>query len=309
MNKRNIRITLAVAALMFLKSRALFLFMMDFLSIGGLFLIFIFSIVLLFKKGMKAFLLCLSFYTVLSSSIWLLNVFYKPYDMKSSCALSSLCALCDELTKTCIQNYTESFDLEAILNKTPKVMNEKSAKVILVYKSSFMENMKLSGLFIPFTGHSLVNGKEPSFLIPFISAHELAHRKGILNEGQANMHAFLMCMQSDEPSFRYSASVYALKYSLIYLKEKNEAEYFRLVSKIPTFIINDLNQFGAINAGRNTPFSNYRDIVPLLIHAYSITSHGVTNETSSVFSVPSSVTKTPATRFSPAFLLEKAARI
>lgn len=51
-------------------------------------------------------------------------------------------------------------------------------------------------------------------LIPVTMCHELSHLSGYMREDEANFIAFLACLQSDDPEFRYSgvylASVHAM---------------------------------------------------------------------------------------------------
>jgi hypothetical protein len=56
-------------------------------------------------------------------------------------------------------------------------------------------------------GHELVLVSGiPSFRLPFVMTHELAHVHGIAGEGDANFVAFLASMGSADPRFRYSAA-------------------------------------------------------------------------------------------------------
>jgi len=64
----------------------------------------------------------------------------------------------------------------------------------------------IDGVFNPI-GHEpvLVSGI-PSFRLPFVMTHELAHVHGIAGEGDANFVAFLASMGSEDSRFQYSAA-------------------------------------------------------------------------------------------------------
>ena len=66
--------------------------------------------------------------------------------------------------------------------------------------------MGISGIFVPFTGEPSMNALVPDVTIPLVVAHEKAHQRGITNEGEANLAAFLACAGANEyPYLRYSA--------------------------------------------------------------------------------------------------------
>jgi hypothetical protein len=51
-----------------------------------------------------------------------------------------------------------------------------------------------------------MNGMLPDVFTPLVVAHEKAHQRGITNEGEANLVAFLVCSGADDyPYLRYSA--------------------------------------------------------------------------------------------------------
>ncbi len=66
--------------------------------------------------------------------------------------------------------------------------------------------MGISGIFVPFTGEPSMNALVPDVTIPLVVAHEKAHQRGVTNEGEANLAAFLACAgANDYPYLRYSA--------------------------------------------------------------------------------------------------------
>ncbi len=86
----------------------------------------------------------------------------------------------------------------------------------------------ISGVYTFFTGEANVNVNFPDYCLPFTAAHELAHQRGVAREDEANMIAFLVCMESDDPYIRYSAllNVYEYVASALYSADK---ELYRTV--------------------------------------------------------------------------------
>ena len=274
MNKRKIILFTMLSALGFMKRQALFLFLMEVLSSGGLWILAgLLYFVWLFKGGKKAaFFLVIQI--LLCMLLWLTNAFFSPHYMQYDFSEKTIVNLTYELIELAEDNHTSQFDLQEILGNAPSVMNIRNGKVIALKYPRLLDKLNLSGVFLPFTGKCYINSNEKAFLLPFVCAHELSHRKGILNEGQANTEAFIKCLDSDKKEFRYSASVYALKFALAHLKMKNETEYLRLESMISENVRRDLNQMSVSDINTHCPFLNYSDLIPGLIYDQSITSQG-----------------------------------
>ncbi len=91
---------------------------------------------------------------------------------------------------------------------TPRVRTVKPAGLLMRWKTA--------GIYIPhaFEGH--IDGGLLPIEQPFTMAHEMSHAYGITGEGDCNFTAFLACMSSENPFFRYSAY---LDYSLYLLRD------------------------------------------------------------------------------------------
>ena len=74
--------------------------------------------------------------------------------------------------------------------------------------SSFIyRELQITGVtFSPFA-EANINTMNTNVNIPFTTAHELAHTKGVMREDDANQLAFYVCINSDKPYLRYSAYV------------------------------------------------------------------------------------------------------
>lgn len=81
------------------------------------------------------------------------------------------------------------------------------SKLKPVLLSEGLSYMHITGVYTFFTGESNINVAFPDYTIPNTAAHELSHQRGIAREDEANMMAFLVCMESDDAYIRYSALV------------------------------------------------------------------------------------------------------
>ena len=81
-----------------------------------------------------------------------------------------------------------------------------------VMLSEVMSYAHITGVYTFFTGESNLNVNFPDYTIPFTAAHELAHQRGIAREDEANMIAFLVCLESDDLYIRYCAYVNMFEY-------------------------------------------------------------------------------------------------
>lgn len=77
----------------------------------------------------------------------------------------------------------------------------------------------LSGIYSPFTVEANYNSEMPDYNIPFTACHELSHLRGFMEEEEANFIAYLACIESEEPEFRYSGNLLAWIYSMNALYE------------------------------------------------------------------------------------------
>ena len=68
------------------------------------------------------------------------------------------------------------------------------------------------GMYFPFFVECNVNTAQPDYAIPFTAAHESAHSRGIALENECNFLAFLSCINSEYPEFRYSGYMETLTY-------------------------------------------------------------------------------------------------
>ena len=66
------------------------------------------------------------------------------------------------------------------------------------------EGAGVDGMFNPFGQEPIVIEGPYAFELPFLMSHEMAHIRGVANEGEANLIALLATVASDDPRFQYS---------------------------------------------------------------------------------------------------------
>ena len=83
----------------------------------------------------------------------------------------------------------------------------------------------VTGIFVCFTGEASVSSAAYSTSIPYTMCHELGHSLAFCGEDEANFAAFLACVSSDDPLFRYSGSLAAFRecYHALYQRDPDAA--------------------------------------------------------------------------------------
>ncbi len=107
---------------------------------------------------------------------------------------------------------------------------------------SLYSKMGISGYFGPFFNEIHVNDYGLNFTYPFTLAHEMAHQFGIAHESEANLYAFIVCMESEDERIRYSAYVSTLLYLINDVADFLPDEVESLASEIRPEIIADLRR-------------------------------------------------------------------
>ena len=62
-----------------------------------------------------------------------------------------------------------------------------------------------TGYYNPFTGEAQVNTQVPKFILPYTTAHEMAHQIGYAKEEEANFVGYIAATSSTDTLFHYSA--------------------------------------------------------------------------------------------------------
>lgn len=98
--------------------------------------------------------------------------------------------------------------------------------------SLFLTYMGYSGYINPFTNEAQVNGKIIGYSTPITACHEIAHQMGYAAEEEANYIGYLAAEKSDNLYFKYSASIFALRYLLGEVYKFAPEEYKQIKEKV-----------------------------------------------------------------------------
>lgn len=261
MNKRNWMIISGTLALALLSGRALFLYVMEIISVLNGIVIFL---ILLF--GLKNVYKRVLLYLLALMILWLSCISFSPFDIEKDISLESLDKISRRLIESTDKYYCDEIDIRSLPERAAKITDMNVSHIRYSSFPDLMDRMNLSGIFLPFTGEAFVNPNEKAFLLPYVFMHELSHRMGILNEAQANLNAYALCMNSEDREFMYSANLYALKYTLNEIKGRDQKMHDFLLSFVPDRVLNDLNQMAGNAKSAPGPFGNYSDFVYGLIY-------------------------------------------
>lgn len=131
----------------------------------------------------------------------------------------------DEMNNHLIDAYDKFIEKHGIIGN----FNSRIKPVML---SKVMSYTHITGVYSFFTGEANINVDFPDYTIPFTAAHELAHQRGIARENEANMIAFLVCIESDDAYIRYSAYVNMYEYVSNALYSADRALYAKAAGNL-----------------------------------------------------------------------------
>ena len=109
-----------------------------------------------------------------------------------------------------------------------------------VMLSEAMSYTHITGAYTFFTGEANINVAFPDYTIPFTTAHELSHQRGIARENEANFMAFLVCVNSDDAYIRYCAYLNMYEYVLSALAGADTAMYLDARYSVPGSVSNEM---------------------------------------------------------------------
>jgi hypothetical protein len=79
--------------------------------------------------------------------------------------------------------------------------------------SGIADYLGFTGYYNPFTGEAQVRYDVPRILLPYITAHEMAHQLGYASESEANFVGYLAAVSSNDVYFRYSVYLDLFSYA------------------------------------------------------------------------------------------------
>lgn len=123
-----------------------------------------------------------------------------------------------------------------------------------VFFSGAMLSMNMAGLYTNLTFEANINQDICDFMKPYTMCHELTHMRGYQREDDANLAAYLACMASDDPEFRYSASLEALLYAV---KELEEDEWEKLAPSLSEGVRADILAYNRMVDSMGGPITDF----------------------------------------------------
>lgn len=141
--------------------------------------------------------------------------------------------LVDELSEKLVTAY------DSFLSEYP-IFNNYSSRVKPIYFSTVMSDFRISGIYTFFTGEANVNVEYPDYCLPFVSAHEMAHQRGISRENEANFVAFLVAIGSDDEYIRYSGYLNIYEYLASALYRADSELYYAARDRLSETAIADM---------------------------------------------------------------------
>ena len=121
----------------------------------------------------------------------------------------------------------------------------------------FMERLGIEGYYNPFTGEGQINDKLPSFVLPYLISHEMAHQAGIAAEGDANLMAYALCTATDDSSFRYSAYLQIWLYTNRRLYYRDSTAALGLEKQLNKLTLAHLDTLEEINKKSDNEYARY----------------------------------------------------
>lgn len=121
----------------------------------------------------------------------------------------------------------------------------------------FMQYLGIQGYYNPFTGEAQVNRFLPSFMLPFVTCHEMAHQYGIAAEDDANLLAYALCISSHDKDFSYSGYFNIFLYTHSRLRFADSAQASTLLLTLNDISHSQLDTLRAIRRRYRSEVSVY----------------------------------------------------
>ncbi|MNJ93155.1 hypothetical protein D3C87_108340 [compost metagenome] len=108
-----------------------------------------------------------------------------------------------------------------------------------VMSSWLTSKMGIEGYYNPLSGEANINHGLPSFVLPFVTCHEIAHQLGVAKEDEANLVGYLAAVHSSNSRFQYSAYYNMFRYVMFEIRMKYPEDYNNIIIKIPASIMDN----------------------------------------------------------------------
>lgn len=165
---------------------------------------------------------------VLHSTVIVLLVWFPLYfadaSPQPSVSAEQTEALCRALIDALNAAELSFSSSEDALRMAERAVNLPEGSVKAARYPEWMDFFHLSGFYSPWTGEALVHPDLAAAAMPFVACHELMHRLGVADEGQANIAAWQSCMSHGGEAAN-SARLWALRCAMTMLHETNESAW------------------------------------------------------------------------------------
>ncbi len=112
-----------------------------------------------------------------------------------------------------------------------------------VMLSRYWSYAGITGFYFPFTAEANVNVDIPHFMLPSVTAHEMAHQRGFAREDEANYIAYLTCLLHPDPDFKYSGVMLALMYTMEQLHRYHSETWREVRNEFSAGVRRDLGEW------------------------------------------------------------------
>ena len=159
-------------------------------------------------------------------------------------------------------SYTEDkiFELSRqgyeLLGKTHPEFNYCGTSIKSSLWSVILTYMGYSGYYNPITGEAQVNDRIKSYKFPIVSAHEQAHQMGFAAENEANFLATLATINHPDQYIKYSGNIFALRYCLSEVAQRDQCSYESLLSEINYGILESYREIREFWESYKNPFES-----------------------------------------------------
>ena len=123
--------------------------------------------------------------------------------------------------------------------------------------SDWYTSQGMTGVTVALTGESAVNPQVPAVGQPFAICHEMAHRMCIANDRDANLAAYLACMNNPSEYYQYSAYLAAFRYCFNTLQTSTtstgRAAVQRVKSGMTDLLTRDLESYSSFFEDHEDP--------------------------------------------------------
>jgi hypothetical protein len=123
----------------------------------------------------------------------------------------------------------------------------------------------IQGYYNPLSGEAQFNRFIPPFMHPYVVSHEMAHQAGIAAEDDANLLAYIIGAESDNPAFRYSAYFNLFLYAYSDLRSLDSLKAKEIFADLNQQSRNDLDTLRSMNRKYR---SRFRGITTSLYDEY-----------------------------------------